>query len=235
MVGCVVPGKKRPWGWTRKNGGSEEGTDFGIGQCSWKHCKPVTWWDGFCSCSGLTAGLMQRVIKASSEAWFSPSMPISPCIGARGTRPLHLSRKSLYCGRMVWEVRGKTHLIWELQMLMGSIGVGVYKIIRCLAVWWSSKPSLCNVETTREVQLHFCTAQSVMLVSQKVRSHVLEAFRHLLRDTGVPDGRTRPQFPVLHCVAFSMRSLQPDFKWLCWIYLEFASLSIIPLMRRSAV
>lgn len=68
------------------------------------------------------------------------------------------------------------------------------------------------IEATREAQLHFCTAQSVMLVRQKVRSHVLEAFRYLLRGTEVPDGRTRPQFLVLHCVAFSMRSLQSGFK-----------------------
>lgn len=142
MVGCVVPGKKRPCGWTRNNGGSEEGTDLGIGQCNWKHCKSVTWWYGFCSRSGLTAGLMQRVIKASAEVWFSPSMPISPCLGPRGRRLLHLPRKSLYCGRIVWEVRGKMHLICELPMLMGSVGMGVYKIIRCLIMWWRSKPSL---------------------------------------------------------------------------------------------
>lgn len=28
-----------------------------------------------------------------------------------------------------------------------------------------------------------------------------EAFRYFLRDAGVPSGRTRPQFPVLHGVA----------------------------------
>lgn len=113
MVGCFVLGKKRPWGWTRDNERSEEGTDLGIGQCSWKHCKPVSWWDGFCSCSGLTAGLMQRVIKACAEAWFSPSTTVSSCVGPRGTRPLHLPRKSSYCGRIVWGSEGKdTFDLW---------------------------------------------------------------------------------------------------------------------------